>query len=57
VGHGNRNWLLEVKDGSKPPSARRLTTDEADWHVLWQGQVAVVNSPDEAVRLVLTGAV
>lgn len=43
-------YLLEVKDGAKPPSARRLTPDQADWHRHWP--VAVVTSVDEALRAV-----
>lgn len=39
--------LLEVKDGSKPPSARRLTDDERDFGRLFP--VAVVLSPIEAL--------
>lgn len=29
--------LVEVKDGSKPPSARRLTSDQQQFHLLWAG--------------------
>lgn len=50
VGWRGENWLMEVKDGEKAPSARRLTEDEADWHERWQGQVVTVESPEEAVR-------
>ena len=42
VGVGGRNLLVEVKDGSKSPSRRRLTDDERTWHAAWAGQVAVV---------------
>lgn len=28
-------FLLEVKDGAKPPSARRLTPDQFEWHRRW----------------------
>lgn len=41
--------ILECKDGSKPPSARALTAAEREFHATWNGQVAVVNSPEEAV--------
>ena len=41
---------MEVKDGAKPPSARRLTPDEKQWHERWQGQVVVVESVDGALR-------
>lgn len=46
------NLLLEIKDGSKPPSARRLTPAEQAWHAAWRGQVAVVASVDEALAAV-----
>jgi len=46
------NLLAEIKDGSKPPSQRRLTADEQKWHDEWRGQVAVVESVEDALRLV-----
>lgn len=52
VGYGGQNWLLEVKDGSKPPSKRTLTPDEQGWHSVWQGQVGVVNDAAEAIALI-----
>ncbi len=53
--HG-RNVLLEVKDGSKPPSARVLTTEEGKWHAAWGGQVEIVCTAEEAQRAVIRGA-
>jgi hypothetical protein len=50
VGYRDVNYLFEIKDGSKPPSRRRLTNDEQRWHNLWRGNVSVVNSVDEALR-------
>lgn len=52
VGFRGFNFLLEIKDGSKPPSARRLTPDEERWHLEWQGQVTIVGSIDEAIKLI-----
>lgn len=54
--YGPVNVLLELKDGSLAPSARKLTKDESEWHSKWSGQVAVVGSPDEAVSAVLKAA-
>ena len=53
VGYRGRNDLFEVKDGDKPPSARRLTADEQRWHAQWRGQVCIVCSVDEAIKAVL----
>lgn len=52
VGVSGINLMVEIKDGSKPPSERRLTPDQKDFHASWSGQVAVVNSVAEAVTLV-----
>jgi len=49
VGWRGLNLLFEVKDGAKPPSARRLTPDEERWHRGWRGQVVVVEDPRSAL--------
>lgn len=46
------NFLLEVKDGDKPPSGRKLTDDEQQWHHKWKGPVHVVNNVEEALKAV-----
>lgn len=52
VGYRGRNYLIEVKDGNKPPSRRKLTKDEKQFSESWKGQYAVVESIDEAIGLV-----
>lgn len=52
VGYMGKNALIEIKDGSKPPSARKLTPDEERFHAEWRGQVAVVESVDEAIAFI-----
>jgi hypothetical protein len=49
VGHRGRNVLLEVKDGSKPESRRRLTPDEQTWQSAWAGQVQTVETVEQAL--------
>lgn len=49
VGHGGRNYLLEVKDPGQPPSRRRLTRAQQAWHSRWTGQVDVVHTVEEAL--------
>ena len=51
VGFRGVNYAIEVKDGAKPPSARKLTPDQVSWHDTWRGQVAVVKSIEEALAL------
>jgi hypothetical protein len=50
--HDGVNLLLEVKDGAKPPSARKLTPDQEQWHGHWRGPVAIVTTVDEALDIV-----
>jgi hypothetical protein len=52
VGLRGSNWLIEVKDGSKVPSARQLTADQIAFRAAWHGQYAVVTSADQAIALV-----
>lgn len=44
--------LLEVKDGKKPASARKLTPDEVEFHAEWKGYATVVSSVAEAMKAV-----
>jgi hypothetical protein len=49
---GVRNVLMEIKDGTKVKSSRKLTDAEQKWHDSWHGDVVVVNSVEEAVRII-----
>lgn len=50
VGYRSANYLLEVKDGDKPPSARKLTDKQVEWHKLWRGSVLTVTSAEDAIE-------
>ena len=52
VGWRGKNTVLEVKDGAKSPSRRRLTPDERRWHALWLGQVETVSTVEQATAAV-----
>lgn len=49
VGFRGKNYLFEVKDPDKVPSARKLTPKEVDWHKAWGGQVAVVETLEDCL--------
>jgi len=48
VGYRGSNYIMEVKDGSKPPSKRKLTSSEQEFIDGWEGRADVVESIDEA---------
>ena len=53
VGFRGQTVLMEVKDGAKPPSQRRLTEDEQKWHSTWNGgALAIVDSVEAALRAI-----
>ena len=52
VGFRSRNYVLEVKDGAKVPSARKLTPDELRWHDDWRGEVFIVKNIYEAIEVI-----
>lgn len=52
VGRDGMNILMEIKDGSLPPSRRALTDDEAEWHDAWRGSVCVVKSVEDALTAI-----
>jgi Holliday junction resolvase len=52
VGFQGKTLLMEIKDGRKAPSERRLTEDQLKWHGAWRGgPLAVVDGPDAALRM------
>lgn len=52
VGYKTQAIAVEVKDGEKPPSARKLTENEFSAHLNWRGPKAIVKNNDEALLVV-----
>ena len=52
VGLGGQTYLVEVKDGRKVPSARRLTRLEEEFRGRWRGGWHLVECREDVVALV-----
>lgn len=52
VGIHGRNYLIEVKDGTKPPNEQRLTPAQETWHRQWRGEVVVIRHATDAFAFV-----
>ena len=61
VGHGGpdfvigwmgANSLIELKDGDKVPSKRKLTKDEKKFHAQWAGQIDIAESFEDCLRII-----
>lgn len=52
VGINGYNILVEVKNGSFCPSARKLTGFEEIFHRDWRGQVCIIETVEQALALV-----
>lgn len=44
AGKRGTNLLAEVKDGNKPPSARKLTEDQEKFWREWKGRIILIES-------------
>jgi len=55
VSHRGTLYLLEVKDGAKPKSARKLNAIQRQWHDGWRGTVYVVETPEQALAIIKGG--
>jgi len=53
IGYKGINYLIEIKDGNKPPSSRKLTPDEVKFHQDWHGQIKVIKNLDELLQIIL----
>lgn len=51
-GPNPRAFVVEIKDGAKPPSARKLTPAEKLFHDMFSGVVEVVTSVEDVQALV-----
>lgn len=51
VGHMGVNVLMEVKDGDKAPSRRKLSKGQAEFRDGWNGPVVLVTDVESALRV------
>lgn len=51
VGFRGKNYLMEVKDGAKKPSERRLRETQVEFFRDWTGQAAKVENVAEALAV------
>ena len=51
VGYKGVNLMIEIKDGEKMPSQRKLTKDEQKFKDNWLGSYIVVESVDDAIEV------
>lgn len=53
VGWHGQTWVMEVKDGTKPPSERKLTPIQEKFFRTWKGGPrVVVECPEDALRAI-----
>jgi hypothetical protein len=52
IGYGGLTMLVEVKDGSLPPSRRTLTTDQVQFWLNWKQNPRIVKNTDDVAKTV-----
>lgn len=52
LGYRGKNYLIELKDGKRFKSEKKLTDDEKEFHEKWQGQICIAESIDDILKLI-----
>jgi hypothetical protein len=51
-GFRGANYLMEIKNPGVDAAHRRLTVSETAWHQGWGGQIAIVYTIEDALRVI-----
>jgi hypothetical protein len=51
IGYHGVNYLVEIKNGAKTKSQKKLTDDEIKFHQSWFGQIIVCECVEDVLRL------
>lgn len=54
MGYKGMNFLIEIKDGKKSASRKKLTPDEEKFHKNWKGRIDIVEKFDDILLLLKT---
>jgi hypothetical protein len=52
VAKAGRLQLVEIKDGAKSASRRKLTPDQVRFHESWRSSLVICNSVEEALMVI-----
>ena len=52
IGYAGENYLAEIKNPDKPKRDRDLTPDQVKWHAEWKGIINVIETKEQALRLI-----
>ena len=52
VGYGGENFLIEIKNPNVPIKDRDLTPDQEKWHANWVGIINIIETPEQALKLI-----
>ena len=51
-GYNKKNFLCEIKGPKQPVWVRKLSADEEKFHKQWTGQIAVIETIDDFLKLI-----
>lgn len=51
AGKNGINYMIEIKDGNKPPSQQKLTPAEKKFHENWKGKIHIIKNKNEIQEL------